>query len=318
MVVPDGVLFSKDKDSTAVRKILIETCKVEAVIQLDVFTFAPYTKQPTSILIFEKGGRTEKVWFFDLLNDGFTKSVKRKPSDKNDLPIVRTLWSGRESSEHSFSVDYARVDKIGYKLFLNFYKAYKPVKDAKEIGEICEEPLIGGTPDTKNIEYYGTKHLWATIADLKEREVTDTVTKLSDAGALKLGVRRKVKKGTLLMSFKLTLGKTAFAGGDLYTNEAICALIPKKEFNDEETREYLYHILPIIDYTPYAQRAAKGLTLNKELIPNVQVPFPSKSVRAKIVKKLEVLTEAQMALKAKLEQSILDYQKFSRNIAAGE
>ena len=60
------------------------------------------------------------------------------------------------------------------------------------------------------------------------------------------------------MSFKLTLGKTAYAGKDLFTNEAICGLIPKDK-NDETVMEYLYHILPLMNYMPYAQRAAKGL-----------------------------------------------------------
>ena len=104
-----------------------------------------------------------------------------------------------------------------------------------------------------------------------------------------MGERRKIKKGSLLMSFKLTLGKTAFAGKELFTNEAICALVLNDEYNNDEVKEYLYHILPIIDYTPYAQRAAKGSTLNKDLIPTVEVPFPSLAERKKIIEKKEKL-----------------------------
>ena len=42
-----------------------------------------------------------------------------------------------------------------------------------------------------------------------------------------------------LLSFKLSIGKTAIAGKDLYTNEAIAGLIPKtKDLKDD----YLFHL----------------------------------------------------------------------------
>lgn len=81
------------------------------------------------------------------------------------------------------------------------------------------------------------------------------------------------------MSFKLTLGKTAFAGKDLFTNEAICGLIPKDKEDDTIT-EYLYYILPLANYMPYAQRVSKGYTLNKDLIPTVEIPFPDEGKRS--------------------------------------
>ncbi|MCA9352410.1 N-6 DNA methylase [Patescibacteria group bacterium] len=310
VVVPDGVLFSKDRDSVAIRKILVETCKIEAVIQTDIYTFAPYTKQPTSIIIFEKGKKTESIWFFDLLNDGFGKTNKRKPIEENDLPLLRTLWSGRETSERSFVIPYEKLDRETYKLFLNYYKAFKPVKFPKELGELCDDFVIGGTPDKKNYDFYGGNHIWATIADMKAREVGDSSLKLSNEGAEKLGDRRKVKPGSLLMSFKLTLGKTAFAGKELFTNEAISSLVLKKEFDTKEIKEYLYHVLPVIDYTPYAQRAAKGLTLNKELIPTVVVPFPKASDREKIVKKKEKFIKEKQDLELALKKNTELYQEF--------
>ncbi len=310
VIVPDGVLFGKDKDSIATRKILLETCKVEAVIQLGVYTFAPYTKQPTSILIFEKGGKTDSVWFFEVINDGFSITDKRKPIEKNDLPFLRTLWSEKGTSQNSFSIKYKNIDKKRYKLFLNFYKARKPIRDPVEIEQICEEPIIGLTPETKNSAYYRGKHLWATIADMKEKFINDTEQKLSDEGYKKVGKKRIHKEGTLLMSFKLTLGKTAFAGKELCTNEAICALIPKKEYNNNDTREYLYYVLPLIDYTPYAQRAAKGLTLNKELIPTVEIPFPRKSKRSEIITKLKKMEREKLQLQKKLKDNDSCYEKF--------
>ena len=87
----------------------------------------------------------------------------------------------------------------------------------------------------------GYKYLWVNISDMKDKFIKDTQFKLSDEGKAYLQ-SKEIKKGTLLMSFKLTLGKTAFAGKDLFTNEAICALIPKDK-EDETVSEYLYYIL---------------------------------------------------------------------------
>lgn len=116
---------------------------------------------------------------------------------------------------------------------------------------------------------------------------------------------KEIKKGTLLMSFKLTLGKTAFAGKNLYTNEAICGLIPK-DISDKTISEYLYYVLPLIDYMPYAQRASKGYTLNKDLVPTVEIPFPNKFEREKIIEKLKKLTDE---LKSKKEEYKKEIQK---------
>jgi type I restriction enzyme M protein len=318
VVVPDGVLFGKDKDSITVRKILVENCRIEAIIQMSVHTFSPYTKQPTSILIFEKGKRTDEVWFFEVENDGFMGSTKKKPIETNDLPILRALWNEKDKSEKSFKLPYENIDNKRYKLFMNFYKKRVSVSNAKELGEVCEEIILGGTPNTGNQEFYGGNHLWVTIADMKEKHITDTKQRLSDAGAKKLGDKRKHQKGTLLMSFKLTLGKTAFAGKELYTNEAICALNLKKDYNTEEIKEYLYHILPLVDYVPYAQRAAKGYTLNKELVPTVEIPFPqNKSDRGKIIKRKESLTESRKELEKNLEETKKEYEQFIQSEIMG-
>jgi type I restriction enzyme M protein len=317
VVVPDGVLFGKDIDSVNVRKILVQTCKIEAILQMSVHTFSPYTKQPTSILIFEKGSKTEKIWFFEVENDGFMGSTKKKPVEKNDMPLLRSLWNDKASSSNSFTLKYEDIEPKRVKLFMNFYKKRKSVKSGKELGDICDEPILGATPYTSNPDFYGDKHLWVTIADMKEKYINDTHLKLSDLGAEKLGKRRKHKKGTLLMSFKLTLGKTAFVGKELFTNEAICALPLKREYNTEEIKEYLFEILPLINYVPYAQRAAKGYTLNKELLPTVEIPFPGQNERLKIVEKKKSLINERDDLQTALDKNATEYDQFIKTEIMG-
>jgi len=319
VVVPDSVLFGKDADMVKVRRQLVEQCTIKAVIQLSVHTFLPYTQQPTTILVFEKGGKTEDMWFFEVCNDGFKGITKRRPIEENDLPLLRSLWSEKGLSDHSFILNYKDVEKDSYKLFLNYYK-YKQragVKNAMELGKLCDDFIIGHTPDKKRGDFYGEEFLWATIADMKGKTITNTKLKISSLGAEQMGDRRKVKTGFLLMSFKLTLGKTAFAGKELFTNEAICSLVLKKEYNTDEVKEYLYHILPLIDYTPYAQRAAKGSTLNKDLIPTVEVPFPDIKARKKLIEKKEALQVEKRDLENRLIKNQETYKKFIQSEIMG-
>lgn len=139
---------------------------------------------------------------------------------------------------------------------------------------------------------------------MKGKYITDSDIKLSEAGKACLSSKR-INKNTLLMSFKLTLGKTAFAGTDLYTNEAICGLIPKDK-SDKSISEYLFWVLPLIDYTPYAQRAAKGYTLNKELIPTIEIPFPDKQERNKTISQIKRMSSELERKKQRLLKEIHD------------
>src|SRR5689334_1976643 len=91
-------------------------------------------------------------------------------------------------------------------------------------------------------------------------------------------------RGTLLFSFKLTIGKVSIAGKDLYTNEAIAGIVPKEE--GKIITKYLYYILPTLNYQ--TQSATKGKTLNKKSIAEIRIPFlPTIEVQEEIVKELD-------------------------------
>ena len=92
----------------------------------------------------------------------------------------------------------------------------------------CLQFNIGGTPSTKVNEYFEGDNIWVSIADLNsnnEEYIFDSSVKISDEGVRNSNVKL-IKKGSLLYSFKLSVGLTAFAGCDLYTNEAIASFKP--------------------------------------------------------------------------------------------
>ncbi|KAA6224958.1 restriction endonuclease subunit S, partial [Campylobacter sp. LR185c] len=71
------------------------------------------------------------------------------------------------------------------------------------------------------------------------------------------------KKGTLLLSFKLTIGRTSFMGCDGFFNEAIAAIIPRIYENSEIFKKYLWNLLGTFTNHAETTGAIKGETLNK-------------------------------------------------------
>ncbi|WP_426791245.1 N-6 DNA methylase [Sphingobacterium sp. WOUb80] len=84
VIIPQGVLFGSGKAFQNVRSILIDKCELKAVINLPSGVFKPYAGVATAILIFTKGGETERVWFYDMEHDGKTLDDKRNDRYKKD------------------------------------------------------------------------------------------------------------------------------------------------------------------------------------------------------------------------------------------
>lgn len=289
VIVPDGLLFDKIEEYIKLRKLLLETCNVLAIVQLDPFVFSPYTKQPTSIIFFEKkpNKKTKTVWFFDVIDDGFKKTGSKKgrpPIDKNDLIELRQLWADKEKSTKAFNVDFETIKNNYYKLNMNAYKKrIKRKVPIKPLGELCDI-IIGFTPPTKERTFWGGKNNWVTITDMSKGTIENTEKKIT--GKATIGKDEKLlPAGTLLFSFKLTIGQMAILKKQAYTNEAIAGLMPKDK-KDFDLAKYLYYILPKLDFEPYAQRATKGFTLNKESIADIEIPYPDEPTRTDLIKKL--------------------------------
>ncbi|SHL79591.1 class I SAM-dependent DNA methyltransferase [Flavobacterium xinjiangense] len=79
VIVPDGVLFGSSGAHKSIRKELIENQQLQAVISMPSGVFKPYAGVSTAILFFTKtnSGGTDKVWFYDMLADGFSLDDKR-------------------------------------------------------------------------------------------------------------------------------------------------------------------------------------------------------------------------------------------------
>lgn len=92
VIVPDGVLFGTSNAHIATRKILIDKCKLEGVVSMPSGVFKPYAGVSTAVLVFQKGGTTDNVWFYDMEADGFSLDDKRQKIAGNDIPDIIEKW----------------------------------------------------------------------------------------------------------------------------------------------------------------------------------------------------------------------------------
>lgn len=149
----------------------------------------------------------------------------------------------------------------------------------RSLGELCDVS-IGRTPRRNQSRYWGGPHPWATIRDLNDRTLMETEQGITDA-ALDEVMPKAVKPKTLLFSFKLSIGKMAFAGQTMHHNEAIAAL-PIRDPNVLD-REFLFHALKARTHAIDANHAVLGKVLNKRKVEDIQIPFPSLDEQRRIV-----------------------------------
>ena len=147
-----------------------------------------------------------------------------------------------------------------------------------------------------------THNKWVSIADISNNEgkiIEDTKEYISDSAASKIN---KVNKGSLLMSFKLSIGRMAFAGDDLYTNEAIIA-IPE---SDKYILRFMYYYLLSYNWLSLTEgnEKVKGATLNKTSIGKIQLPVIPLFEQQSIVDYLDSAFAKIDAMKANAEKAL--------------
>ena len=154
------------------------------------------------------------------------------------------------------------------------------------------EILIGGTPSRSNNAYWDNTKLtgnkWVSIKDIKRRYISDTEEQITDLGVKKSNVKL-IPKNTVIMSFKLTIGRLTITKCPLYTNEAIVSFIPKKS-NSVDTN-YLYYGLQSWNLLGEVDQAVKGATLNKDKMSKILGLFPPLPEQKKIASILTTVDE---------------------------
>lgn len=180
---------------------------------------------------------------------------------------------------------------------------------------------MGKTPPRSELKYWGDDYNWVSIADMvADGYIFETKEKISEIGLKEKFKGSLVPKGTLLMSFKLTVGKVSILNIDAVHNEAIISIYPYSD-SEETIRNYLFTMLPLLSTYGETKGAIKGKTLNSTSLNNLLIPAPPLGEQKRIIEKIKELMpyvdkynlayseveELNKSFSEDMQQSILQY-----------
>ncbi|MCB9779849.1 MAG: restriction endonuclease subunit S [Alphaproteobacteria bacterium] len=147
---------------------------------------------------------------------------------------------------------------------------------------------VGKTPPTKDPRFWADNQIpWVSIGDMPDGgTVVQTGRTVTQTAATEVFRKPLVPAGTLLMSFKLTIGKVALLGVDAYHNEAIISVQPKTRLI---MRDFLIRVLPMMARGGESKDAIKGATLNSKSLARILVPTPPLAEQHRIIARVDEL-----------------------------
>lgn len=168
----------------------------------------------------------------------------------------------------------------------------------KEIFEL----QMGKTPSRHNSSYWNTgDYKWISIADLSNvgKYISETKETISESAVIESGIKI-IPANTVVMSFKLSIGKTAITAEDMYSNEAIMAFHDKKIV--ELLPEYIYYLFKFKDWNVGSNKAVMGKTLNKATLAEMEIEIHTIEEQKEIIKVLDQISNIKANRKQELIQ----------------
>jgi len=176
---------------------------------------------------------------------------------------------------------------------------------------------IGGTPSRANDLYWdkdkSTDNRWISIANMNSSFISDSTEYISDEGVKKSNVKL-LPEGTVIFSFKLSLGKKAILEKACYTNEAIAGLVIKDDAS--LSRDYLFHALDFVDVNREIDQAVKGKTLNKTKLLRLKLPIMPLEEQQKVARVLNCAQKEIALLERKRDLLIKQKQGLMQQLLA--
>ena len=162
VIVPDGVLFGSSNAHVNIRKKLIEENRLDGVVSMPSGVFRPYAGVSTAVLLFTKGGTTEKIWFYDMEHDGYSLDDKRQKVAESDIPDLLDCWDHKRDAKFQ----QKRAQRLA-----DLQKQIAPLKEDRLehhaiIHRLRFEEVVSKTPDKANA---AREKAEAELAELQSR-----------------------------------------------------------------------------------------------------------------------------------------------------
>jgi len=301
IIVPEGIIFQSGTAYKALRKNLVKD-GLYAVVSLPSGVFQPYSGVKTSILLFnnEIAKKRSELLFLKIENDGFDLGAQRRTSTKNDLPQAIEILQKWQVGEKMESELVSYIDKIKiaengdynlsgdrYRIATDYSKAKWPMVELGDGKYFTIES--GGTPDSKNEEYWNGDINWATLADLPAdnhiTEIKATKRKITESG-LKNSSAKLLPAHSILVSSRATIGRIATNSVELATNQGFKNIVIK----DHKSVNYNYVALALTNKVDEMVGMANGGTfaeISKSSFSKIKIPLPPIEIQEQIVKEID-------------------------------
>lgn len=233
---------------------------------------------------------------------GTTVTGLRQPELLKSTILLPPLSAQRSISSILSSLDRkielnnkinADLEEMAQAIFKNWFVDFEPFKDGKfvdsELGMIPEgwkvgraddfyQINIGKTPPRKEHKWFSTNpadKIWVSIANMGNSGIfiSDSSEYLTKEAVDRHNIIM-VPRNTILLSFKLTVGRVAIADKELTTNEAIARFI----LSDDKYMEYLYLYLKNFDYNSLGSTSSIATAVNSKTIKGMQMLQPSDKI----------------------------------------
>ena len=221
------------------------------------------------------------------------KMIIRIPKKLDDQRRIASILSSLDRKIEMNNKINADLEEMAQAIFKNWFVDFEPFKDGKfvdsELGMIPEgwkvgraddfyQINIGKTPPRKEQKWFSTNpadKIWVSIANMGNSGIfiSDSSEYLTKEAVDRHNIIM-VPRNTILLSFKLTVGRVAIADKELTTNEAIARFI----LSDDKYMEYLYLYLKKYDYNSLGSTSSIATAVNSKTIKGMQMLQPSDNV----------------------------------------
>lgn len=271
----------------------------EAVVDKDFFPFFIASDQFMERAVrISVGGLSPTINWKDL-----KEQVFELPPLNEQKKLTELLWAAYHLKD-SYKKMLAATDEMVKSQFIEMFG------DQNTNDKCWSESLVkdefklsmGKTPARNNPECWDNgNHKWVSISDMSSyaRYTGDTSEYITDYAIADSGIK-PVPKGTIIMSFKLSIGRTAITSEDIYTNEAIMAFadFDEKKFNID----FLHFLIANKNWLLGAKQAVKGQTLNKESIGNAKIIIPPIEMQEQFASIYNQADKSKFELKQAIEK----------------
>ena len=249
---------------------------------------------------------------YNAITSGMIPKLTKERLENIDIPIIKNIKEiSKCLSDLAEQKQLLSDRKSGIERQMKYYFETQIKKNEVKVKELQEiiKINIGSTPSTKNNSFWDNgQNVWVSVSELNNslNPITESKKKLTNE-AIEKCKPTLVKKGTILMSFKLSIGKLGIAGCDLYTNEAILHI----NTNNDELNRYLYYHIKTIPVSNNATGCMGGGSLNKEKLKVLKI-FIQKNpqIQTEIVQYLDSLE----AKKNSIDEEINDIDNLMKQV----